>query len=52
MWKELVVAYNEVGNIAAFVSERNDLCIKLIIGKLKRLIRGLQFSLSILQGEI
>jgi len=36
MWKELAVAYIEVGNISAFVVSRNELCIKLIRGKLKR----------------
>jgi hypothetical protein len=29
MWKELAVAYIDLGNIAAFVIARNDLCIKL-----------------------
>jgi len=38
MWKELAVAYTGVGNIAALVIARNDLCIKLIRRKLKRLI--------------
>jgi hypothetical protein len=35
MWKELEVAYTEVGNIPAFVVARNELCIKLIRRKLK-----------------
>jgi hypothetical protein len=35
MWKELAVAYTEVDNITAFVVARNELCIKLITGKLK-----------------
>lgn len=36
MCKQLVVAYTEVGNIPAFVVARNERCIKLIRGKLKR----------------
>jgi hypothetical protein len=46
MWKELAVAY------PAFVVARNELCIKLIRGKLKRQRRDSQVTVCILQGEI